>query len=73
MNGKLSKARKQGNLLAYLLVPHMQLLRLQPLSLEVQHQPSHLQVVSVPLFTTSPSSIRGKNQLEQSHAGKSLM
>ncbi|KAL3583010.1 hypothetical protein D5086_017342 [Populus alba] len=30
MDVKLLKARKQGNLLAYLLVPHTQLIRFQP-------------------------------------------
>jgi len=30
MDGKLLKARKQGNLLEFLLVPHLQLLRFQP-------------------------------------------
>jgi hypothetical protein len=41
--------------------------------LEVKHLLDHLQVVFVPLFATSPSSIIGKNQLEQSHTGKILM
>jgi hypothetical protein len=64
MDGKLLKARKQGNLLAYPLVPHTQLLRSHPPPLEVKHLLTHLQEVFVSLLATPPSSIMGKNQLE---------
>jgi hypothetical protein len=72
-DGKLSKERKQGNLLAYQWEPHTQLIRFQPSPLEVKHLLSHLQKVFATLIVTPPSSIMGKNQLEQSHAGKFLM
>jgi hypothetical protein len=64
---KRKKARKSPG------IPHTQLIRFQPSPLEVKHLLSHLQKVFATLIVTPPSSIMGKNQLEQSHAGKFLM